>query len=81
MVTIWGKVLKPNEVTAHNLHPDRRTRIKDHETPGTDGWFRFDRDDPAALSKRLLIKLEDPVVWSMVKVIGNPEDQGTLVRS
>jgi hypothetical protein len=34
----WGEKVLPNKVTAHDLHPDNRLRLK-----GNDGqWFRYD---------------------------------------
>lgn len=35
----WGKKVPPNKVTAHDLHPDNRLRLK-----GGD-WFRYDAPD------------------------------------
>jgi hypothetical protein len=34
----WGEKVPPNKVTAHDLHPDNRLRLKDNDGQ----WFRYD---------------------------------------
>jgi hypothetical protein len=40
--THWGKHISANKVTAHDLHPHQRKRIKPREGSGIDAWFRYD---------------------------------------
>ena len=39
--THWGKKIPPSKVTAWDLPPQRRVRIKRLKGPGTDSWFRY----------------------------------------
>jgi hypothetical protein len=40
--THWGKQIGPAKVTAWDLPPKQRSRIKPRDGTGTDSWFRFD---------------------------------------
>lgn len=40
--TSWGKQIGPDKVTAWDLPPKERARIKPREGSGTDSWFRYD---------------------------------------
>src|SRR5579864_2568588 len=45
-VTLYGgKHVSPAKVTAWDLHPSKRRRLKPHDAPGTDYWFRFESGD------------------------------------
>ncbi len=43
VTTHWGKQISPARVTAHDMHPNDRTRLKPRPGSGTDSWFRYDR--------------------------------------
>jgi Domain of unknown function (DUF4304) len=47
ITTPWGKAIPPGKVTAWDMHPDNRVRIKPSEGSGTDTWFRFDGSQAA----------------------------------
>jgi hypothetical protein len=49
----WGKQVPPSKVTALDLNPSNRSRLKPPETPGTDYWFRFDAGDYDAVAQRV----------------------------
>src|ERR1043166_129331 len=40
--THWGKQIAPAKVTAWDLPPKQRARIRPSDGSGTDSWFRFD---------------------------------------
>lgn len=40
--THWGKQIQPEKVTAWDLPPSRRARIKPRVGSGTESWFRYD---------------------------------------
>jgi Domain of unknown function (DUF4304) len=41
--TYWGKQIAPEKVTAWDLSPKQRARVRSRVGSGTDVWFRFDR--------------------------------------
>jgi len=41
LTTAWGKQIAPGKVTAWDLPPKERGRIKPREGSGTDSWFRY----------------------------------------
>jgi hypothetical protein len=45
--THWGKHIPANKLTAWDLHPDQRKRLKQASGGGTDSWFRYDASHPA----------------------------------
>jgi Domain of unknown function (DUF4304) len=49
----WGKHVPPSKVTAWDLHPSKRRRLKPPETPGRDYWFRFEAGDYDAVARRV----------------------------
>jgi Domain of unknown function (DUF4304) len=42
LTTPWGKQIAPARVTAWDVHPNERTRIKPKLGSGTDSWFRYE---------------------------------------
>ena len=62
--THWGKHIPPSEVSAHNLHPDRRHRLGS-PGPGQDGhWFRFDDGSRAeSVAEDLVARLAEADSW------------------
>lgn len=40
--THWGKHIPAEKLTAWDLHPDDRKRLKPRTGSGTDSWFRYD---------------------------------------
>jgi hypothetical protein len=56
-----GKPVPPSKVTAWDLHPSQRRRLKPPDAPGTDYWFRFeagDYDSVAARSRFSTLELD-----------------------
>jgi len=66
IVTSWGKAIPARGVKAWDVHPSRRKRIKADSTSslGTDGWFRFDVQQPKELAALTLQKLSDETLWT-----------------
>src|SRR5262245_60374911 len=44
--THWGKHIPANKLTAWDLPPERRKRLKPGSGSGTDSWFRYDGSQP-----------------------------------
>jgi hypothetical protein len=42
ITTHWGKHVPASKLTAWDLHPDLRKRVKPREGGGTDSWFRYE---------------------------------------
>jgi uncharacterized protein DUF4304 len=42
ITTHWGKKISPEKVTAWDLPPKQRARLKPQQGSGTDSWFRYD---------------------------------------
>ncbi|HEY4079887.1 MAG TPA: DUF4304 domain-containing protein [Burkholderiaceae bacterium] len=42
VTTYWGKVIAPGQVTAHDVHPEARTRIKPSTGSAPDFWFKYE---------------------------------------
>jgi len=57
ITTHWGKVIGPSKVTAWDLHPEQRTRIKPRDGAGTESWFRYDSGDYDSVARETLILL------------------------
>jgi len=75
IVTPGGKMIPPSKVKAWDLHPYRRKRVVANEAPGTDGWFRFDRQAPRELGGTLLGKLAESDLWDGLGPFGRPDQQ------
>ncbi|MDF7800823.1 DUF4304 domain-containing protein [Pontiellaceae bacterium B1224] len=58
--TYWGKYIPANKLSAWDLHPDNRTRLKPNQGSGIDCWFRYDTqkdfDSLAELSLEIINK-------------------------
>lgn len=54
VVTHWGEHIAPNKVTAHDLHPDTRFRLRPAEVTGDDYWFRYDNGDYETVARNVL---------------------------
>lgn len=74
IVTPWGKRIPASSACAHDVHPDRRRRIKAREGSGTDSWFRYDVQSPDDITELVLSKLHDDL-WPGLGPTGRPEDQ------
>jgi hypothetical protein len=61
--THWGKPIPPSEVTAHDLHPDQRHRIKAATGSGTDSWFRYEGVGPSEAVAAAVAKLPEAEAW------------------
>lgn len=64
IVTHWGKAIPARAAKAWDVHPTRRKRIQMASAPGTEGWFRFDSQQPKQLAAITLQKLADETLWS-----------------
>jgi len=63
VTTYWGKQIPPNQVTAWDLHPDKRYRIQPMPGGGTDAWFRYDNGNFSECAKRVLQTLPVAEEW------------------
>ncbi|MBP0581647.1 DUF4304 domain-containing protein [Labrys sp. LIt4] len=69
IVTSWGKAIPASKATAWNVHPSCRLRIQAWDSAGTDGWFRFDRDTPEAITALAISKLNEGGLWERVSAL------------
>lgn len=53
ITTHWGKHIPASKLTAWDLHPDQRKRIKPREGSGTDSWFRYEHGTEEATQQVL----------------------------
>ncbi|MEW9571535.1 DUF4304 domain-containing protein [Rhodanobacter sp. Si-c] len=63
VVTSWGKAIPATKVTAHDLHPNLRLRIKAKEGSGTDCWFRYDQGQTKDCAQSVLASLPKAEQW------------------
>jgi hypothetical protein len=57
--THWGKHIPANKLTAWDLHPDQRRRLKPSSGSGTDSWFRYDSSRPfESVAAEALVRLK-----------------------
>lgn len=49
----WGKYVPPSKVTAWDLHPSLRRRLKPEGVSASDYWFRFESGDYAEVATRV----------------------------
>jgi len=56
----WGEKVPPNKVTAHDLYPDNRLRLKGND----DEWFRYDIE---YVSGNIYEKVADEVLDQLFK--------------
>lgn len=59
ITTPWGKHIAPARVSAWDMHPDERTRIKPRVGSGTDSWFRYEDARFEECAQQLLELLRD----------------------
>jgi Domain of unknown function (DUF4304) len=63
ITTHWGKEIPPEKVTAWDLPPKQRARLKPQKGSGTDSWFRYDavttKDDFTRMAESVLPCLAD----------------------
>jgi len=55
--TYWGKHIPASNVTAWDIHPNDRFRIKPGEGSGTDSWFRYESGRYDDVASQVLAKL------------------------
>jgi len=55
--THWGKHIPAAKLTAWDLHPNDRKRLKPGPTGGTDSWFRYDASDSCESVARAALDL------------------------
>ena len=55
----WGKHVPAAKVTARDLHPNQRLRLKLREGPGRDAWFRFENGEYRKVAAQALSRLTD----------------------
>ena len=63
VVTPWRKAIPATQVTAHDLHPDLRLRIKASEGSSTDAWFRYDQGQTQDCAQQVLAALSKAEQW------------------
>lgn len=63
ITTHWGKEIPASKVTAWDLHPDDRHRIKPEDGAGTDAWFRFDNGNVEKAAQQVVAKLPHAEAW------------------
>ena len=49
----WGKHVPPTRVTAWDLHPSLRRRLKPQDASEADYWFRFETGDYESVAERV----------------------------
>jgi Domain of unknown function (DUF4304) len=73
IVTHWGKAISAGHAKAWDVHPSRRKRICAESKPGTEGWFRFDRQPPKQLAALTLEKLSEEGLWADLGPVAQPD--------
>ena len=63
VVTSWGEAIPAAKVTAHDLHPSLRLRVKAAEGSGTDAWFRYDQGQTKNCAQHVLAALPRAEQW------------------
>src|SRR5215831_20936711 len=64
ITTSWGKVVGPKQLTAWDLHLDKRLRLKPTATAGgTDTWFRYDAGQYEECGRSVLKALTQAEEW------------------
>ena len=63
ITTAWGKHIGPNKVSAWDLHPDRRFRLRPKDGASTDGWFRYESGDYETTARAVLPFLAQAEMW------------------
>jgi hypothetical protein len=61
--THWGKFIPANKLTAWDLHPNKRYRLKPREGSGTDSWFRYENANVAEVARQVLELLAKAESW------------------
>lgn len=61
--THWGKHIPASKVTAWDLNPTARHRIKPVAGSGTDSWFRFDHGQVESAAQEFLDHLPRAEAW------------------
>ena len=59
VTTYWGKHVPAAKVTAWDLHPNQRLRLKLKDGAGTDAWFRFENGEYRNVADQVLSRLAD----------------------
>ena len=59
----WGKTIGPSQVTAWDLAPDKRNRIKPGPGSGADSWFRYDNGQFNDCAKQVLQFMPQAEEW------------------
>ena len=59
LTTHCDKHVPASKVTALDLHPNQRLRLKLRDGPGTDSWFRFDRGEYGEVAGQVVSRLGD----------------------
>jgi len=63
--THWGKKIPPEKVSAWDLPPKQRARLKPQQGSGTDSWFRYD----AATTQDDFTKMAEAVLPSLAEAV------------
>jgi len=59
LTTHWGKHVAPSKVTAWDMQPNDRTRLKPRSGSGTESWFRYENGQFKQCAMELLKILRD----------------------
>ena len=73
--THWGKHIPANKLTAWDLHPDQRRRLKPISGSGTGLWFKYDGSQPpdnVAANALSLLRQEYPLAEPGTAPNGGP---------
>jgi hypothetical protein len=63
ITTHWGKAIAARSVTAWDVHPDERLRIKPERGAGTNSWFRYDAEQFEVCARQVLDALPEADEW------------------
>ena len=63
-VTSWGKVIPASRLTAYDINPPKRKRLRPGPGGAPDAWFRYDRDlSPDAVAIQVISFLGQLDEW------------------
>lgn len=63
IVTPWGQAISLQRLTAWDMHPDKRHRIKPSNGSGTDSWFRYEGEKYESCANQVLEHLPSAERW------------------
>jgi hypothetical protein len=63
VTTHWGALVPPSKVTAQDLRPENRLRLKPQAGSGREDWFRFDDGNCRAAAQQVACLLPAAELW------------------